>query len=182
MSDVIAELSFVSTSHGIEHGAPPCSHVFSPGSLVLGPIGASKSAAAIFHADMEVAVVDIAIGVAEDTAAVELARAEVTFVLVTEGINVVSSTLHRVLTPATNVTRSIDISIHTVSVALVIVPLAFVGITGGILVDSLTAEASSFEVAFVLVTDMERIKEWKITEASNVSRKSQERNNIDSHS
>ena len=152
MPDVVTELSFVSTSHGIEHGAPPFSHVFFPESLVLGPIGASKGAATIFHADMEVAVVDIAIGVAEDAATMELARSEITFVLVTEGINVVSSALHRVLTPATNVTRSIDIGIHTVSVALVVVPFAFVGIAGGILVGSLTAEGSSFEVAFVLVT------------------------------
>ena len=152
MPYIITELSFISTSHGIEHGAPPFSHVFFPEPLVLGPIGTSKGATAIFHADMEVAVVDIAIGVAEDTATMELARAKITFVLVTEGINVVSSALHRVLTPATNVTRSIDIGIHTVSVALVVVPFAFVGIVGGILVGSLTAEGSSFEVAFVLVT------------------------------
>ena len=151
MSDVIAEFSFVATSHGIVHGAPPFSHIFPPESLVLGSVGASKGAPTIFHADMEVTVVDIAIGVSKDTVTMEFASSKIAFVLVAKGIDVATSTFHRVLAPAPNVARSVDIGVHTVPVALVVVPFAFVGIARGILVGSLATEGSGLEVAFVLV-------------------------------
>lgn len=157
--DVVQELSFVQASHDIVHGAPAVSPVISPHTLVEGPIGALEVAATVLHAMMEVAVVNVAIGVAEDPMAVELAGPEVTLVLVAQGVNVAATAFHRVLTPVPGVARSSGVGEHPTSIALVVAPFAFVGVAGGVLVGSLAVEASSLEVTLVLVTLLPRREE-----------------------